>query len=131
MNEFWNSVLVKKSRKKHNCEYCGAVIEVGTSYSRQSGKFEGEIQDYALCLRCRQLLDSNNPTWAMDDGELGNFHDAFMDSKFIQCPSCKSRYVGEVAYSRDMTRVTIICDKCDEIYRVSLDAETLLHSRES
>ena len=131
MSEFWLSKIVKKSRKKHRCEYCGAVIEPGSSYSRESGKYEGEIQDYALCLRCRTLLDSNNPTWAMDDGELGNFHDAFMDSNFIQCPACKSPYVGEVSYSLDMMRVTLVCDKCDEIYRVSLDVETLLHSRES
>ena len=130
-NEFWNSVIVKKSRKKHRCEYCGAVIEIGASYSRESGKFEGEMQDYALCLRCKKLLESNNPTWETYDGELGNFHDAFMDSNFIQCPSCKSRYVGEFTYSLDMMGVTITCDHCDELYRVSLDAETLLHSRES
>ena len=126
MSEFWSSVIVKKSRKKHCCEYCGAVIEIGNSYSRESGKFEGDIQDYALCLRCRKLLDSNNPTWAMDDGELGNFHDAFMDSRFIKCQKCNSSWVGDVIYSDDMTGVSITCDKCGEIYKVDLSAENLL-----
>lgn len=130
MSEFWSSVIVKKSRKKHRCEYCGAVIEIGSSYSRESGKYEGEMQDYALCLRCRKLLDSNDPTWECD-GELGNFHEAFMDSKFIKCPHCGSCFVGDVSYCTDMMRVTIVCDHCDEIYRVDLSADNLLQCCEA
>lgn len=123
--EFWNSVIVNKSRKKYRCEYCERIIEIGSSYSRESGKFEGEMQDYALCLRCRKLLDSNDKTWECD-GELGNFHDAFMESKFIDCPHCGSVYVNEVGYTYDKMQATILCDTCDEIYRVDLSAENLL-----
>lgn len=125
MSEFWSSVIVKKARKQHRCEYCGAVIEIGTSYSRESGNFEGEMQDYALCLRCRKLLDSNDQTWAFDE-ELGNFHDAFMDSKFIKCEKCGSSWVGDIIYKDDMTSVAITCDKCDAVYVVDLSCENLL-----
>ena len=126
MSEFWYSVIVKKSRKNHHCEYCGRFIEVGSSYSHESGKFEGEMQDYALCLRCRKLLDSNTATWNSDDGELGNFHDAFMDSKFIKCHECGSTCVGDVIYKDDMTSVSLTCDDCGKIYVVDLSAENLL-----
>jgi hypothetical protein len=125
MSEFWTSILVKKSRKKHRCEYCGAVIEIGASYSRESGKFEGEMQDYALCLRCRKLLDSNNPTWAMDDGELGNFHDAFVDSYFVHCPKCGQNDISDFHYSEDQMTIKIECE-CGEDYTVDLSAENLL-----
>jgi hypothetical protein len=125
MIEFWTSVIVKKSRKKYHCEYCNAPIEIGSSYSRESGKYEGEMQDYALCLRCRKLLDSNNKTWECD-GELGNFHDSFIESKAIDCPHCGSIYCESVSYTKDMMRATIVCDSCDEIYRVDLSAENLL-----
>lgn len=126
MSEFWTNKIIKKSRKKHICAYCDVIIPVGSSYSRESGNYEGNMQDYALCLRCRKLLESNTPTWNSDDGELGNFHENFMESTFIKCPNCGSSFVGDVSYSLDKMRVTIVCDHCDEIYRVDLSAENLL-----
>lgn len=54
---FWNSIE-RKARKEHSCIYCGKTIEKGETYSRESGTFEGEFNDYCLCLRCVWLINS-------------------------------------------------------------------------
>jgi len=125
MIEFWTSAIVKKSRKKYRCEHCSNDIEIGFSYSRESGKYEGDMQDYALCLRCRKLLDGNNPIWDNDDDELGNFHEKLMNSRFVDCPQCGKQTVSEFEYSEDGMSIKIECE-CGNKYSVDLSAENLL-----
>jgi len=40
------------AKKKHKCEICGKVIEVGEKYHRYSGKYEGEFYDCKYCTDC-------------------------------------------------------------------------------
>ena len=129
MIEFWNSVIVKKSRKKYRCAHCGVVIDVGSSYSRESGKYDGEMQDYALCLRCRKLLDSNSEIWGLIDGELGEFHDKLVDSNFICCPECGDR-AGSYKYSDNMMKIEFFCDNCKNNFTIDLSSENLLKEEE-
>jgi len=129
MSEFWTSKLIKKSRKQHRCEHCDNTIQIGTSYSRESGMYEGQIQDYALCLRCVALLTGNNPIWDDDNGELGNFHEKLMDSYFTNCPKCGKHTISDFEYSEDEMTIKIECE-CGADYTVDLSAENLL-KRES
>lgn len=129
MSEFWNSAIVKKSRKPYRCAYCSRTIEVGTSYSRESGKWEGEMQDYALCIRCSELLDSNDPVWCSYDGELGNFHDNLMDSLFLDCPKCGKNLIADFNYIENKMKIEIECDDCGEKYTVDLSSDNLLKDK--
>lgn len=36
-----SSTIVKKSRKKHRCDFCGCEIEKGTSYHNSTNVFDG------------------------------------------------------------------------------------------
>ena len=124
MSEFWNSTLIKKSRKVHRCEHCHVKIEIGQPYIRETGKYEGEFNNYSLCVRCKTLLTNNNSVWD-DDEELGEFHDKFMDSRFAKCPRCGHTDIYNSIYSDDMMSVEIICN-CLTSYTVDLSAENLL-----
>lgn len=48
---FWNSKKVK-AKKRHRCLYCGQSIEIGELYSRETGIFEDDFQNFALHLEC-------------------------------------------------------------------------------
>lgn len=52
--EFFDSVLVKKSKKEHCCSECGEVIPVGSVYERVSYRFEGEFAMERRCSSCRE-----------------------------------------------------------------------------
>ena len=44
-----------RARKPHRCEECSRGVRVGETYTRTSGKFEGEIFWYATCARCEAM----------------------------------------------------------------------------
>ena len=44
-----------KARKPHKCFECRRVIEAGETYERHSGKWDGEVGSYAICLQCREI----------------------------------------------------------------------------
>lgn len=54
--EFYN-VTTPKARKRHVCEACGRVIEVGETYQRETGKWEGDFFSRAQCLDCANVMD--------------------------------------------------------------------------
>jgi hypothetical protein len=124
MSEFWNSTLIRISRQVHKCEHCYGKIDKGQSYYRETGKYEGEFCDYALCLRCKKLLNSGNENWT-DEDELGEFHEKFMDSEFSKCPSCRITNISKSFYSENMLSAHFICE-CGKEYTVDLSAENLL-----
>jgi hypothetical protein len=55
--EFWNVVIVKRSKKEHCCSECGGPIFIGESYEKQSGKFEGEFVGHNECTVCMEIRD--------------------------------------------------------------------------
>ena len=85
---FWQSKLIKKSRKSHQCEYCLGTIPLASSYYRESGTCDGDLQSYALCIRCHKYIEKR--TWeSYDDNYLGNFlDDLFECEEVLECPSC-------------------------------------------
>lgn len=118
--EFWNSRR-HKARKKHCCEYCGAVIEVGETYSRETGKAEGEFQDYCLCERCKSVL----PYFTENRDELGEFVDDLWNSDICECPKCGSIYHRDYEFTDNMKAIDLECDKCGHCYTVDLSAEAI------
>lgn len=58
MHDFYNEKEVT-ARKEHKCSEQGCkrtnVIRKGDRYFRISGKFDGDVWDAKLCLRCKRL----------------------------------------------------------------------------
>ena len=101
---FWNS-RTRIARIPHRCEYCGKQIEVGEQYSRETGIYEGEFNDYSLCSRCKGA-------WTYLSGEYC-------------CPICGGFNLREYDFADDMLSVECQCDKCDRKYMVDLSEEAI------
>lgn len=57
MLDFSNETIVKKSKKPHKCQLCGAEIPAGSEYIRQNGKFDGEFFDRCLHMWCCSAIE--------------------------------------------------------------------------
>jgi len=127
MTDFWDSDYVKKSRKNHVCEFCYGKILQGNSCYHEHGKYDGEFQDYYLCKRCRELIDSQDERWEWyESGEFGEFHELFISGAYIKCSKCGSGDYDKIDYSEDALHCKISCNNCENEYELNLSAENLL-----
>jgi hypothetical protein len=111
---FWNSKIVKKTKKKHKCQYCGRIIQIGESCSNEVGTYEGDFNNYYVCNRCCNAIDELHIEF---DGELGDFYECIYDyTDLCRCPACGSRKNREREWSDDSMSCTFECDNCDEIW---------------
>lgn len=55
MMEFWSEQDIKAARKPHVCEMCGRPINIGESYCRESGKWEGDFFSRCMHLVCHEM----------------------------------------------------------------------------
>ncbi len=44
----------RRARKEHRCDECYRPIAVGDRYQRVSGKWDGTIESFAICIPCQQ-----------------------------------------------------------------------------
>jgi len=68
MNEFVKTVIIKKSRKAHRCEFCSGRILEGSSYTKITFSYDGSIYTYQLHNDCHALSN-----------EIGNHFDLFRE----------------------------------------------------
>ncbi len=78
----FSSTVERKARKRHVCLECRGFIEPGQKYTRNSGKFDGDIYDDKICNPCMEIREafqdpSGDPTeWGMLwDYMTDNFRD--------------------------------------------------------
>lgn len=116
---FWKSIE-HKAKKKHSCEYCEKVIEVGETYSRETGMSEYGFEDYCLCHRCRNIISYFMCGYR---DELGSFVDDLIDCDILECPKCGSINHREYEFADDMQSISLECDRCDNEYTVDLSEE--------
>lgn len=119
---FWNS-RYRKARKEHRCEYCGKKIKIGETYSRETGIYEGDFNDYAMCARCRAIWHDMTSSWS---DELGEFRDDLFENDLVMCPACGSVNRQDYDFAEDMQSVTCECLDCGREYTVDLSAEAIL-----
>ena len=46
-----------KARCPHSCCECSSVIEIGHSYHRYAGKWDGAFCTYKVCVGCQQMRE--------------------------------------------------------------------------
>ena len=119
---FWESKKIKKTRKPHRCEYCGAKIPIGSSCRNEVGIWDGDFNHYYRCLRCVLFMDMFRDR---QDEELGCLHDEVMDGNLTDCPKCESWNNRNYDWSDDMQSISLECDKCDHKWEVDLSLEAL------
>lgn len=61
---FHNSYWIKATRKRHNCGWCGQIIEVGSASQYNAGMCEGDFSACHLHPECAHAKDSlTNSEW--------------------------------------------------------------------
>lgn len=73
-----------RARKEHKCYECGELIEKGETYHRITGKWEGDLSSFTICLECEVLRS-----------ELELFLNAVVDSCTCIEYGLVSSYKGE------------------------------------
>jgi len=117
---FWESKKVKKTRKLHRCEYCGAMIPIGSSCNNETGTYDGDFNNYYLCNRCLTFMDLYRDK---SDEELGEFTEELMNTDLLDCPGCKSSNHREYDFQDNMQNVKLECDDCNHKWTVDLSFE--------
>ena len=117
---FWNSIK-RKARKEHSCIYCRKIIAKGEEYSRETGIFDGDFNDYCLCLRCVWLIN----TFETDKEYLADIWETLINNDLIPCPSCGSNNPRECSMIENKQKVECECDECDEKWVADLSIEGL------
>jgi hypothetical protein len=117
---FWKSIK-RKARKKHNCEYCSKEIKKGEKYSRETGTFEGDFNDYCLCLRCTWFLD----TFRTESEYLQDLYSELFEEDLISCCECGSYRVDIQDISEDKQVLSCRCRKCSTEWEQDISLESL------
>lgn len=52
--EFYH-LEIRRARKPHKCHECGGFISVGEQYEHVRGKWEGYVDTFNTCERCRDI----------------------------------------------------------------------------
>ena len=106
---------IVKTKKEHQCITCNRKIPKGKKAYNYKGIFEGEWQNWYMCIPCDEL-------GVYEYGEEINgeeFHDWLIESKHAECPKCKGingtrRYGYHSEYDWDDKDETIHfeCELC-------------------
>lgn len=81
---------MRKARRKHTCDYCGAIIEVGEQYDWSKHVYDGELYEWHSHERCSMIA---REIWDYVDPDEGMTGDDFCEGcedvcrEFI-CPDC-------------------------------------------
>lgn len=124
---FWESKKIKKTRKQHRCEYCGADIPIGSSCRNEVGTYEGDFNNYYLCERCVVFLDLFKDN---SESELGSFVNDLFESNILSCPECGEHNFREYDFKDNMQAIEIECDDCEAKWTVDLSLERFLGYKE-
>ncbi len=56
-SEFMSDPVIRKARKQHRCDECGARILPSETYEYVAGKQNGDMWDQHTCSRCLALIE--------------------------------------------------------------------------
>jgi len=119
---FWESKKIKKTRKLHRCEYCGALIPIGSTCNNEVGTYEGDFYNYHLCERCVSFMDIYRDK---TESELGDFSDELANTDLLDCPVCNKCNHREYDFKDNKQSISLECDDCGHKWIVDLSLEAI------
>lgn len=92
MSDFY-SATKQKARKPNRCDWCRKIIDIGESYIKVFGKWQGEIGNRKECIQCNNLIsvmsqDKDYKDYIYNDGFDEDTLEEFHKEKI--CPTCKN-----------------------------------------
>jgi len=83
---FVDTKFVKRTRKPHNCEFCGRVIDIGESALDCFCVADGDANSYYMCGWCMSNMSRVTDEQEFTYGELYDHVQDALDSP--ECESC-------------------------------------------
>jgi len=73
--------IIKKSNKKHICNYCGLPIEYATTYVYQTIFDNGTVYNWKSHVECHELVTKSHlfDDWIDDGIGMSEFHDTVQE----------------------------------------------------
>lgn len=99
------SDTTQKARQKHNCNYCGGIIQQGEVYQRQFSKDGGDNWVWKSHPECHSLAVAMN---LFDDANEGVDADSFADAVndiFAELTGLPWKEWREIPFMERLTRV--------------------------
>lgn len=115
--EFFDSRIVKRTRKDHKCIYCGRTIPKGSKdVFNWGGKCDGDMQNSYACHWCNE----HSQDLCDDDGYIGDFWDSLREyifcdlfDKFKECDCIdEQEFVGNIEVRFEGNYLTFVCEDC-------------------
>lgn len=78
------------AKKIHKCEMCGKPIEVGETYSYETGKWDGDFFDRKMHLNCFEMFTMILHEMGENEFDWDGLSEWWRDNK---CWVCKHRYL--------------------------------------
>lgn len=108
---FYRETLVKKTKKKHPCGFCGRMIPEGKPAMQTAGTSEGDFFSGYLCLPCRRDMNEVE----LEDGySPGDYYE--YDEISEKCPECGENCMGTLC-KEDTAYLEYTCD-CGHEFKV-------------
>lgn len=94
--------MIKHSRKQHRCYECRGSIEVGVSYERVFGLWDGETCEFKTCLLCLELREWATISVPCFCHAYGDLHDNVLEMVQDVAPSVPGFFME---YGRRMVKI--------------------------
>ena len=113
-----------KTRKEHQCVFCGRTIPKGTKARNFSGLWEGDWQNWYTCGFCEREVENE---YANTGEEISGdeFRYWLEESKHFTCPhSGNNEYRNRNGWGWiDNTHIQLGCGKCKKEWEVEIPIE--------
>jgi hypothetical protein len=103
---FYRETIIKKTRKKHQCGFCGREIPEGKGCIENAGTFEGNFFHGHLCLPCRRDMKGIDLSEGYSPGDYYEY-----DENMEECPKCKY-YERPILDEENKEYVLFECGDC-------------------
>lgn len=119
---------IVKTKKEHRCITCNRTIPKGKNANRYNGMYEGEWQNWYMCIPCDELNVCEYGEWICGE----EFIDWLNESEYVDCPKCKGlegtrRWYYHSNYEWDDKEETLcfVCELCDHEWEKFIGFDSL------
>lgn len=110
---FYRESIIKKTRKVHQCGFCGRLIPAGMPAVETAGTNDGDFFNGHLCLPCRRDMNDVDLTDGYD------LFDYFEHDEFIkECPECKEDCGTGSINKNDSAYLDFECGHCGHEFQI-------------
>ena len=108
---FGKLIRIKHTHKPHRCLICTRKMPVGVGAVSYQGMYEGDWQNWRVCLPCETIL---NQLQGGDEISDEDFYTWLEDNDYFECSKCGPKYPRHVErkWSDDHLSIFFKCEDC-------------------